>query len=91
MCFMRSDVFNVAEGTHDWPTMWQTVKQTRAHFREGVKVLIAIGGWGDTEGFSEGAKTAESRNRWAANVAAMVKDTGADGELNLMEKLPSVE
>ncbi|KAH7018493.1 chitinase 18-4 [Microdochium trichocladiopsis] len=79
MSFMRPHVFNRPEGSHDWPAMWQTVEATRAQFRDGVKVLIAIGGWGDTEGFSDAARTAEGQKRWAANVAAMVKDTGADG------------
>jgi len=91
MSFMRPNVFNVAVGSHDWPAMWQTVQETRAQFREGVKVLIAIGGWGDTEGFSIGARTADSRKRWAANVAAMVSDTGADGAFRPSERGPLVE
>lgn len=41
--------------------------------------MIALGGWGDTSGFSEGAKTEESRNRYAKNVAAMLKDQDFDG------------
>ncbi|KXJ86867.1 glycoside hydrolase superfamily [Microdochium bolleyi] len=79
MSFMRPHVFNRDPGGHDWPEMWQTVETTRTQFRDGVAVLIAIGGWGDTAGFSTAALTEESRKRWAANVAAMVEDTGADG------------
>lgn len=90
MSFMRPDVFNrdrsssnssSSDGWGDWPEMWQTVGTTRSQFRDGVKVLIAIGGWGDTAGFSTAAATREGRQRWAANVAAMVEDTGADGSL----------
>lgn len=52
----------------------------RKQFAPGTKVMIAIGGWGDTKGFSEAARTVEGRKNWAANVAAMVKEMGADGE-----------
>lgn len=45
--------------------------------------MVAIGGWGDTEGFSVAAKTVESRERFAKNVADMVKVTGADGMYDL--------
>lgn len=41
--------------------------------------MVAIGGWGDTAGFEEAAKTEEGRKRWAGNVGRMVEDTGADG------------
>ena len=48
-------------------------------FEEGTKVLIAIGSWGDRAGFSQGAKTKESRALYAKNVAAMLDSVGADG------------
>ncbi len=38
--------------------------------------MIAIGGWGDTAGFSEAAATEESRSRFARNVKKMVEVTG---------------
>lgn len=41
--------------------------------------MVAIGGWGDTDGFSKAAKKEESRNLFAENVAKMVRSTGADG------------
>lgn len=51
----------------------------RNRFSNDTKVTIAIGGWGDTSGFSDGAKDEESRNRYAKNVAAMLDSTGFDG------------
>lgn len=42
--------------------------------------MVAIGGWGDTEGFSEGARTEEGRKIFAGNVGRMVEAVGADGE-----------
>jgi GH18 family chitinase len=41
--------------------------------------MIAIGGWGDTEGFSKAAATVSSRKLFAKNVKAMVDRTRADG------------
>lgn len=41
--------------------------------------MIAIGGWGDTSGFSAGAKDDASRTLYAKNVAAMLESVGADG------------
>lgn len=52
----------------------------RAQFAPDTKVMIAIGGWGDTKGFSEAARTEEGRKNWAGNVAEMVRAMGADGE-----------
>lgn len=41
--------------------------------------MVAIGGWGDTAGFSEAAKSSKSRKLFAKNVKAMIDATGADG------------
>jgi len=41
--------------------------------------MIAVGGWGDTEGFSIAAATEKSRALFAKNIAAMLNSTGADG------------
>ena len=41
--------------------------------------MVAIGGWGDTEGFSYAAATEYGRRLFAGNVKKMVEDTGADG------------
>ena len=46
----------------------------------GAKVMVAIGGWGDTQGFSEGARTEEGRKAFARNVGRMVESVGADGK-----------
>lgn len=46
----------------------------------GTKVMVAIGGWGDTEGFEVAARTEGSRRLFARNVARMVEVTGADGK-----------
>lgn len=53
--------------------------KARTRFAKSAKVLIAIGGWGDTAGFSVGAKTKESRALFAKNVKKMLVETGADG------------
>lgn len=81
LAFMNSATFNAAgaPGPDRWPRMFATVAETRSKFAPGTKVMIAIGGWGDTEGFEVAARDGESRSRWAGNVAAMVRDTGADG------------
>lgn len=63
---------------HDWP-LFRTVKSTRDAFLKGTKILVAIGGWGDT-GFSVAAYNHTSREAFARNVARMVTATGADGK-----------
>lgn len=59
--------------------MFTTVDEARAKFPEETKVIVAIGGWGDTVGFSEAALNDETRKTFAENVARMVEATGADG------------
>lgn len=51
----------------------------RKRFSPDTKLTIAIGGWGDTSGFSEGAKDDASREKYAKNVAAMLDANGFDG------------
>jgi chitinase len=58
---------------------FEPVETMRKRFETGTKVMIAIGGWGDTSGFSEGAKDEESRTRYARNVADMINTLGFDG------------
>ncbi|KAI4614017.1 hypothetical protein J4E80_006707 [Alternaria sp. BMP 0032] len=50
----------------------------RAEF-PNAKVMIAVGGWGDTAGFSEATKSDASMLAFAADVATMLARTGADG------------
>ena len=74
---MKSDLFN-EPGRTDWP-LFMTVDEVRAKFPEQTKLMVAIGGWGDTLGFSAAALNDETRKRFAENVASMVAATGADG------------
>ncbi|KAI1800333.1 glycoside hydrolase family 18 protein [Daldinia bambusicola] len=78
MAFMSPDLFNRPLGNSTWP-LFMTVDEARSKFNPGTKVMVAIGGWGDSAGFDIGARTDKSRQRFAHNVAAMVHDTGADG------------
>ena len=81
---MPSSIFN-RDRQHDdhgvpleWP-LFQSINSTRALVNPKTKLLVAIGGWGDTAGFAKGALTNESRQRFARNVALMVETSGADG------------
>ncbi len=74
---MRSEVFNVPS-QDEWP-LFTTVAEVRPKFKSGTKIQVAIGGWGNTEGFSVAAKTNESRKLFAQNIKAMIDATGADG------------
>ncbi|KAL5001998.1 glycoside hydrolase superfamily [Aspergillus recurvatus] len=78
LAFMQSSTFNRNSTSSDWP-LFTTVNAVRPKFSEGTSILISIGGWGDTQGFSESARTAESRKLFADNIRQMVDDTGADG------------
>lgn len=77
MAFAKSTLFNSESPKSFEP--FEPVSKMRSRFPKDTKVMIALGGWGDTSGFSEGAKTEESRNRYAKNVAAMLKDQDFDG------------
>ncbi len=59
--------------------LFMPVDEVRAKFPDGTKILVAIGGWGDTEGFSVAALDDKSRQAFPTNVARMVLNTGADG------------
>ncbi|KAF9694885.1 hypothetical protein EKO04_007078 [Ascochyta lentis] len=74
---MRSEVFNVPN-QKDWP-LFTTVAEVRPKFADGTQIQVAIGGWGNTDGFSKAAKTEGSRKLFAANIKTMVDMTGADG------------
>ncbi|KAI0473417.1 glycoside hydrolase family 18 protein [Xylariaceae sp. FL0804] len=78
MAFMNSDRFNSHEEPADWP-LFMPVEEARSSFRAGTQIMVAIGGWGDTAGFSTAARSEDGRANFARNVAAMVRDTGADG------------
>jgi GH18 family chitinase len=77
LAFMNSAIFN-EPGRSEWP-LFTTVEEVRSQFPPGVQVVVAIGGWGDTLGFSVAAFNQDSRRKFAENVARMVLATGADG------------
>lgn len=78
MAFMPSGIFNEKDPDLSWP-LFLSVDDVRALFRPNTKVMVAIGGWGDTEGFTAAARDEASRQLFAGNVAKMVEATGADG------------
>jgi chitinase len=44
-----------------------------------AKMMIAVGGWGDDEGFLQTSQTDAAIQQFAAGVATMLTNTGADG------------
>ncbi|KJZ75381.1 hypothetical protein HIM_05307 [Hirsutella minnesotensis 3608] len=78
LAFMRSDTFNVDRTPDSFP-LFLPVNETRRLFEPDTKIMVAIGGWGDTRGFEEAASTSHARKRWARQVRAMIDHTGADG------------
>lgn len=80
LAFMGTSMFH-DPARSKWPIFdgSKTVSQLRTQFQPGTKVMVAIGGWGDTIGFSTAARTANSRRAFAVNVARMIEATGADG------------
>lgn len=78
LAFMRSGLFLDSNRT-EWPSD-RSVESARQAFAPRTKILVAIGGWGDTD-FSIAARDDTSRKSFAHNVARMVEATGADGAL----------
>ncbi|RDA91890.1 putative chitinase [Ophiocordyceps camponoti-saundersi (nom. inval.)] len=78
LAFMPSTVFNIDETPAAFP-LFTSVEEARRQFRPGTKLMVGIGGWGDSEGFEIAAQSANSRRRWAQQVCAMLNRTGADG------------
>jgi GH18 family chitinase len=74
---MQSSTFNEANPSA-FP-LFTTVDKVRSQFAEGTAIMIAIGGWGDTAGFSKAAETESNRKLFAKNIKTMVDYTGADG------------
>lgn len=72
--FATSDTFT----SGSWYEPFMPLDQVRALFDEGTKVCMAIGGWGDTSGFSAGSASEETRKTYATNVAAAVEQLGYD-------------
>jgi GH18 family chitinase len=78
LAFMQSSIFNEAQPSA-WP-LFTTVETVRSQFASDTKIMVAIGGWGDT-GFPRAAATESSRKLFAKNVKAMIDDTKADGNI----------
>ncbi|KAG5985454.1 hypothetical protein E4U55_000016 [Claviceps digitariae] len=78
LAFMRSDVFNFEGKEPEFP-LFTTVERTRRKFHPDTKIMVAIGGWGDSEGFETACRDESSRKRWCNNVKHMIDSTGADG------------
>lgn len=79
LAFMRSSSF-IGKHSSNWD-LFTSVESVRAKFPKNKKVavMIAIGGWGDTNGFSAAAASQMGRRAFADNVKAMLDATGADG------------
>ena len=75
---MRSETFNDPD-RDDWP-LFMTVEEVKARFPKQTKIMVAIGGWGNEDGFRQAAKSQEARKIWADGVRRMVESTGADGK-----------
>lgn len=88
MAFMRSEMFN-DPNRDEWP-LFMTVGDVKTKFPEKTKVMVAIGGWGNEDGFREAARSEKGRYVWAKAVKRMVESTGADGTYSI-SKAPSLD
>ena len=77
MAFANSSDFAI-DPPHDY-IPFKPVLDVRSMFSPETKVLVAVGGWGDTKGFSQGAANEASRQLFAKNVAKMLYTHGFDG------------
>lgn len=76
MAFANSSLF-IGDTVGEY-VPFMAINHVRALFNKTALVGIALGGWGDTEGFGEGAKDEESRKTYAQNVKAMTDTHGFD-------------
>lgn len=86
MAFANSSLF--VESPSGEYTPFPPISEIRGRFANGTKLLIAIGGWGDTAGFSACSKEDASRKQYAKNVAEMVNKHGFDGVGMVSSSLP---
>ncbi|KAK8089376.1 carbohydrate-binding module family 18 protein [Apiospora hydei] len=77
MSFANSSLFATPNMTEEYKP-FMDVSKVRAMFDNGTQVGVALGGWGDTNGFGAGAKTEASRKQYARNIAAMATKLGFD-------------
>ena len=74
--FANSSIFaSDPVGTY---TPFKPISDVRAMFDNRTQVCLAIGGWGDTEGFRQGLATEESRSLYASNIASIMDTHGFD-------------
>jgi GH18 family chitinase len=76
MSFANSSLF--ADQSADEYKPFKPLKEVRGLFNDEVKICLAVGGWGDNAGFSEGIKTCSSRKKFAKNIASTVDKLGFD-------------
>ena len=76
MSFANSSLFASQPAGQYKP--WQPIEEVRGFFDHEIKVCLALGGWADTAGFGEGAKTDKSRVNFARNVASTLDKLGYD-------------
>lgn len=74
--FAASTLFNVDPPQTYAPFV--DVATLRSLFDDGTKMCVAIGGWGDTAGFSVGQKDDASRKTFAKGVASTLENLGYD-------------
>ncbi|CAD6504078.1 BgTH12-05815 [Blumeria graminis f. sp. triticale] len=75
--FANSSLFTTSPAGEYVPFL--DIPTVRSKFDNGTKVLIAIGGWSDTAGFSIGSATEASRKLFAANIASLLDQFDFDG------------
>ncbi|KAK8138916.1 hypothetical protein PG984_002296 [Apiospora sp. TS-2023a] len=77
MSFANSSLFVPANMTTEYKPFME-ISKVRAMFDNGTQIGVALGGWGDTDGFGAGAKTETSRKQYAQNIAIMSQKLGLD-------------
>jgi GH18 family chitinase len=63
----------------DLANPWKVAEVVEAAHRQGVRVLISVGGWGWDAQFEAMASSADGRSAFVRNLAAVVAEYGLDG------------
>lgn len=77
LAFAGSSLFTTKPAGNYTP--FEDIPTLRSRFEKDTKIMIAIGGWGDTVGFGVAAATEESRKLFAANIADLLVKFDFDG------------
>lgn len=75
--FANSSLFASSPMEEEY-TPFMDLTSVRDLFDNGTKVCMAIGGWGDTEGFRLGVASKTSRATYAKNIATTLEKLGYD-------------